>query len=200
MEKIDKLFLKSQNCRFHLQFLKLFFKTRNFYDFIKEICQFLLENLPVFTGKSANFSAETHFTVKIFSRKNCPLFLKNRRKSWQPFHEKIFKSQFNHIFKELRRQKLVKFGRASILSEVKMEKIDKLFLISELQISFWQVQIFVPYKATFTLAKISDFCGNWCALLRAHFFLALGFTSVFTHVVAILARKLTLKISTNYGI
>ncbi len=36
-----------------------------------------------------------------------------------------FKSEFNHIFKELRRRKSVKIRRPSILAQVKMEKIVK---------------------------------------------------------------------------
>ncbi len=100
-------------------------KIRKFNCFYRKIWWFFYKN-SYFTVNTVNFPVK----MGRFSRKNRQLFLKNRRKSWRPYQEKIFKSQVNHIFKELRRRKSVKIQRASILAEVKMKKIDKLFLIS----------------------------------------------------------------------
>ncbi len=74
-----------------------------------------------------------------------------------------FKSEFNHIFKELRRWKSVKIRRASILAEVKMEKIDKLYLISELQISFTIFEIVCQERKLLRFYKgnLPIFTGNF---------------------------------------
>ncbi len=135
MEKIVKLFLISE-LQISFTIFEIIFQDR-------KLLQFYKGNLLIFTGKfncfyrkilwffykNSYFTVKTvNFPVKIgrFSRKKSPLFSKNCRKNWQPYQEKIFKSPFNnHIFKELRRQKSVKIQRASILAEVKMEKIDK---------------------------------------------------------------------------